>query len=298
MRELYDSVSVVVPAHNSEQFISDSIQSVLSQSISPTEVIVVDDGSADGTSAVVQAFGESVRLIQTPNFGVSHARNIGLECATSRWIAFLDSDDTWEPNFLETFLRFASANPLAVLLFSDFRTFGQHSGQHYLGEAFRRWRRNYELLSPLVCIISSAFMVRKEATTRYPEWARNNEDTIYFNDVADEGPVVHVPELLANYRKHPSSAQRQPDSHERAMKNMFQHYMPNTRNRMRFGNTLVAYAKQRRASRSWNDFYTCCNLLEEHWADDRRIMLSVRAMRLSKLAYDFKDYLDRFRFSS
>jgi hypothetical protein len=199
---------------------------------------------------------------------------------------------------LETFLRYASKNPLAVLLFSDFQTFGQDSNPQYLGKAFGRWRREYELLSPLVCVIPSASMVRKEATTRYPEWARNNEDTIYFNDVADEGPVVHIPELLANYRKHALSAQRQPESHERAIKNMFQHYMSNPRNRIRFGNTLVSYAKQRRASRSWNDFSKYCSLLEEHWADNKRIMLSVRAMRLSKHAYDFKDYLDRIWFSS
>ena len=298
MQQLSDSVSVVIPAYNSEQFISETIQSVLAQSVKPAEIIVVDDGSTDETSKVVQKFGKPVKLIQTPNSGVSHARNIGVERATSTWVAFLDSDDTWEEEFLETFLRYASENPLAVLLFSDFQTFGQDSNPQFLGKAFGRWRREYELWSPLVCVIPSASMVRKDVSTRFPEWARNNEDTIFFNAVADEGQVVHIPELLSNYRKHPSSAQRQPESHERAMKNMFQHYMPNPRNRMRFGNTLVAYAKQRRASRSWNDFYTCCNLLEEHWADDRRIMLSVHAMRLSKLAYDFKDYLDRFRFSS
>ncbi len=293
-----DSVSVVIPAYNSETYISETIHSVLDQSVRPAEVIVVDDGSSDETSKIVRSFEGFVKLIQTPNLGVSHARNIGLERASSSWIAFLDSDDTWEPKCLETFLQYALENPHAVLLFSDFRTFGQVSGPQRLGTSFRRWRREYELLSPLVCVIPSASMVRKDVSTRFPEWARNNEDTIFFNAVADEGQVVHIPELLSNYRKHPSSAQRQPESHERAMKNMFQHYMPNPRNRMRFGNTLVAYAKQRRASRSWNDFYTCCNLLEEHWADDRRIMLSVRAMRLSKLAYDFKDYLDRFRFSS
>ena len=288
-------VSVVIPAFNSERFISEALSSVLLQSIQPKQIMVVDDGSTDSTASVVKQFAGRVDLIQIPNSGVSHARNIGLDRATSTWVAFLDSDDTWEHKFLETFLKYASENPLAVLLFSDFRTFGQESNPQHLGEAFYRWRREHELLSPLVCVIPSASMVRKEVTTRYPEWARNNEDTIYFNDVADEGPVVHVPELLANYRKHASSAQKQFGSNERANKNLIRRYNSNPSERIRLANTFVAYAKQRRAMRSWSDFNEYCNLLESNWADNWKVLLRVRAIRLSAYAYKLKDLVDRLK---
>ncbi len=89
------SISVVIPAYNAGEFISRAIDSVLSQSRRPDEIIVVDDGSTDETAGRIKKFGPEVRYIYQKNAGASVARNRGIEEAGSEWIAFLDADDEW-----------------------------------------------------------------------------------------------------------------------------------------------------------------------------------------------------------
>ncbi|MEZ6019211.1 MAG: glycosyltransferase family 2 protein [Planctomycetota bacterium] len=93
--------SVVIPAYNREGTVGRAIESALAQSYAPFEVIVVDDGSKDGTAAVIEAFGPPVTLIRQPNGGAPVARNTGVRAAKGDWIAFLDSDDYWTPGHLE-----------------------------------------------------------------------------------------------------------------------------------------------------------------------------------------------------
>lgn len=96
------SVSVVIPAYNREASIETAIKSVLWQTLPAAEVIVVDDGSADGTAAKVEAMQHpQVRLIRQANGGISAARNTGIRAATTEWVAFQDSDDEWLPRKLE-----------------------------------------------------------------------------------------------------------------------------------------------------------------------------------------------------
>jgi glycosyltransferase involved in cell wall biosynthesis len=96
------SISVVIPAYNRERTVLTAIRSVLWQTLPPTEVIVVDDGSTDSTTAVVEALAEpKVRLIRQQNGGISAARNSGIEAAMGDWVAFQDSDDEWLPTKLE-----------------------------------------------------------------------------------------------------------------------------------------------------------------------------------------------------
>lgn len=94
------SVSVVIPTHNREKRLRAAIRSVLDQTLPPSEIIVIDDGSTDGTPALMVNFPE-VRYIQQENQGVSQARNHGIRVAKHEWIAFLDSDDEWLPHKLE-----------------------------------------------------------------------------------------------------------------------------------------------------------------------------------------------------
>ena len=93
------SVSVLIPAYNSAKYIKRSIDSVLNQTVLPSEVIVIDDGSTDETAAIAESYGGIVRVISKGrNCGQSTARNFGIQNAVGEWIAFLDSDDEWEPN--------------------------------------------------------------------------------------------------------------------------------------------------------------------------------------------------------
>ena len=90
-------VSVIMPAHNRETFIRDSMDSVLAQTFTDFELIVVDDGSTDTTAAIVESYTDRrIRLIRQPNQGVSVARNTGLEAARGEFITFLDSDDLYK----------------------------------------------------------------------------------------------------------------------------------------------------------------------------------------------------------
>lgn len=89
------TVSVVIPTFNRAQCVREAIESVLSQSIRPDEIIVVDDGSTDHTADVLSEFGDTITVVRQPNRGVSEARNAGVRHAKGEWIAFLDSDDVW-----------------------------------------------------------------------------------------------------------------------------------------------------------------------------------------------------------
>jgi glycosyltransferase involved in cell wall biosynthesis len=94
------SISAIIPAYNAEPFLARAIESVLGQTCPPMELIVVDDGSTDGTGDVARRFGDRVRFFHQENAGVSAARNLGIEKARGEWIAFLDADDWWEPERL------------------------------------------------------------------------------------------------------------------------------------------------------------------------------------------------------
>jgi glycosyltransferase involved in cell wall biosynthesis len=102
-------VSVVIPAFNAEAFVAEAIESVLAQDYDPIEVIVVDDGSADGTAAV--ASGYPVRVITQENGGQAAARNAGVAAAKGTFVSFLDSDDLWLPSKLSTEVAHLSEHP-------------------------------------------------------------------------------------------------------------------------------------------------------------------------------------------
>ena len=95
------AISVILPAFNRAHCLPATLRSVLAQTFTDFEIIVVDDGSTDGTAAVARSFGGQVRVVTQKNCGVSAARNAGLRLARGAWIAFQDSDDLWHPKKLE-----------------------------------------------------------------------------------------------------------------------------------------------------------------------------------------------------
>ena len=92
------TISVIIPLYNKEREIGDTLRSVLAQTLQPTEIVVVDDGSTDGSAGAVRAIASPlVKLVTQANAGVCAARNRAIAESTGDLIALLDADDTWEP---------------------------------------------------------------------------------------------------------------------------------------------------------------------------------------------------------
>lgn len=115
-------ISVVIPLYNCKKYIVRAIQSVLSQTLQPAEIIVINDGSSDNGEKLVEEMNHPlVRLINQNNGGVSVARNKGITEARHEFIAFLDADDEWLPNHLETIHRLIKTYPHCGLFASSYQ---------------------------------------------------------------------------------------------------------------------------------------------------------------------------------
>ncbi len=105
------SVSVIIPVFNDVAYIEEALRSALGQTHAPFEVIVVDDGSTDGSADVARGFGDAVTVLSQANGGISAARNAGLAAATGEVIAFLDADDIWPLDSIALRLAPMQADP-------------------------------------------------------------------------------------------------------------------------------------------------------------------------------------------
>ncbi len=108
-------VSVVIPLYNREGFIARAIDSVLAQTKSAFEIIVVNDGSTDNSAKILEHYHDKIVIITQENSGVSAARNVGIKKAKGNWIAFLDSDDTWHPTKLQKQLAYHDSHPSIMI---------------------------------------------------------------------------------------------------------------------------------------------------------------------------------------
>ena len=105
-----------LPTYQRREWVCRAVRSVFAQRYTDWELIVVDDGSTDGTEEALQAFGPRLRYLWQENRGVSAARNAGLRLARGEIVAFLDSDDTWLPDHLETVVAMLEREPEAALV--------------------------------------------------------------------------------------------------------------------------------------------------------------------------------------
>ena len=112
-------ISVVIPSYNRKELLKRSINSVNNQTIKPFEIIVVDDGSFDGTEAMIKRNYDFIKFIKQKNKGVSAARNFGIKVSSGEWICFLDSDDEWKNDKLEKQIIAVKSNPDYKFFHSD-----------------------------------------------------------------------------------------------------------------------------------------------------------------------------------
>jgi glycosyltransferase involved in cell wall biosynthesis len=115
------TVSVIIPTYNRIEYVPKAIESVLRQTFTDYELIVVDDGSTDGTKDALQKYAHAIHYIYQTNSGVSLARNAGIRQARGKWLAFLDSDDEWGENYLITQIAKAKQHPDLCMQTADCR---------------------------------------------------------------------------------------------------------------------------------------------------------------------------------
>ena len=108
------SISVIIPAYNVEGSLRRCIESAFSQTLKPTEIIVINDGSTDGTAEIAKSYGNRITYLEQENAGQGAARNAGLSIAKDHFVAFLDADDYWLPGFLEACVAFLNNHPNVV----------------------------------------------------------------------------------------------------------------------------------------------------------------------------------------
>jgi glycosyltransferase involved in cell wall biosynthesis len=196
--------TVVIPCYNAAPFLGAAIESVLNQSQSPLEILVIDDGSTDRSAAIAESYGPPVRVVSQKNQGESIARNRGIDEARGDWVAFLDADDVWLPEKLER--QVAVAAPNVACVHTNYYKFGTGQNRCDFSKIPAAERYSLERFflgqSPLG---SSTLMVPKSLPARFPDWTRYAEDAIYIAEVSRLGKMVLVPEFLTAVRCHRAS---------------------------------------------------------------------------------------------
>ena len=184
---------------------ADAVTSVLEQTRAVDEVIVVDDGSTDGTVEALARFGDGVRIVRQANRGVAAARNTGVESAGTTWVALLDADDWWLPQKTERMTSAVAQAPDAVLAYAGRYIHDEATDRRTPAPLVRRSGRVYHPLLAQNFMPTSSVLVRRDA---YLEAGGMDPTLVTCEDwdlwirLARRHPVVCVPERLCVYRKH------------------------------------------------------------------------------------------------
>jgi len=201
-------VTVIIPAYNRERYIGEAIASVLAQTAGDLELVVVDDGSTDGTAAVVAAVADPrVRLLSGAHRGISAAMNRGLAAAHGAYVARCDSDDVWLPALLATLVPILDATPAlaAVTARGEYMDADGRPTGHLLGTAprFAEDALASLLWDDFTCNIATVARRRSvEAVGGYDESLPTNEDWDLWLRLARRAPITSVDRVLARARSH------------------------------------------------------------------------------------------------
>ena len=198
-------VSCVVPVFNAGAFLRETLEHVLAQTYRDLEVVVVDDGSTDGSAGVTAAFGERVRCLTQANRGENAARNTGLKACRGRFIAFCDADDLWHPHKLDRQIATFRQDPRLDVSFTQFQNFEERAST-----AGRT--RHAEVGGEGSGYLPSTLVARREAFERYgafPAADRNPATALWVLRARAQGARVEIlPEVLLSRRLHADNLSR------------------------------------------------------------------------------------------
>ena len=211
-------VSVIMPVLNGERFIDEAIQSIVDQNYENLEFIVVDDGSTDGTARRIDGFRTrlDVRYVrhETPK-GIAVSVNDGLRHATGDLIAFLDSDDAWLPEFLETQTAYLETHPDVGMVHSDFQTVDVDGKvlEESVAVCRNRQRPTGHVFRQLFMdsfIVGNSVLIRRECFTKLGAF----DESLPWGDyhlwlrIARHYKIDYVGKVLTKYRQHSSQSTR------------------------------------------------------------------------------------------
>jgi glycosyltransferase involved in cell wall biosynthesis len=206
-------VSIVIPSYNHARYLAAAIDSVLAQDYPRVELIVIDDGSTDGSSAILEHYRGRFHWEAQPNHGQAATMNRGWHLSRGEILGYLSADDTLARNAVSRSVAMLERHPDAALVYCDFNLVDPD------GKLVRRVNapdfRYEDMVADLVCHPGPGAFFRRAAFKKTGEWSsqyRQYGDYDFWLRLALQGPFVRVPEVLASFRVHPGSQSFTPAS--------------------------------------------------------------------------------------
>ncbi len=172
------SISCIVPVYNGARFLGEALESIRAQSLQPTEIIVVDDGSTDDTARVAHAYSGRLTYRYQSNAGPASARNHGIRIATGDYLAFLDADDLWRADKLELQMLALDRNPMAGYCITYLQNFWTDELKHE-----RDRMRDHGFARPMPGYVCQCLLARRgvfDIVGRFDETKRLGEDQDWY----------------------------------------------------------------------------------------------------------------------
>jgi glycosyltransferase involved in cell wall biosynthesis len=202
-------ISCIVPAFNGERYLGEALDSILSQTYRPLELLVVNDGSTDRTAALVTEYGDRVRSLFQPNAGQAAARNLGLSEARGEFVAFLDQDDLWHPEKLSRQMARFETRSEREFCVTHIRNFCSPDVNTTMAA---RYRDHPRLTRALPGYLTQTLLARRtlfHAMGGFDAALRHSNDTEWFVRAAEHRAVMELlPDTLAYRRFHPKNLSR------------------------------------------------------------------------------------------
>ena len=200
-------ISCIIPVYNGELYLQEALESILAQTYRPLEIIVVDDGSTDGTAALVAGYGDKLRYLFQPNAGTAAACNLGITAADGDFVAFLAADDLWHPEKLSRQISRFQVRPDLDLCVTHVQNFWIPE----LKEESEQFR-HHRIAQPLPGYVPQALLARRalfETVGTFNTSLRHADSTDWFLRANDHGAVVELLlDVLVYRRLHPSNLSR------------------------------------------------------------------------------------------
>ncbi len=209
-------VSVIIPAYNRGRYIRQTVESVLNQTYTNIELIVIDDGSTDDTRDVLEGYGDRIIMLEhegRQNRGQSASINLGLDHASGEYLAILDSDDYWEPDKIESQVGYLQQHPQAGLVYGNGTAVNERG--EFLYNIYPRTHREESkpekvLLDCYFSLPSNALMRKSllKKTGYFDETLRAGQDHDMAIRIAEVVRLAYIDKPLFHYRRHNESISR------------------------------------------------------------------------------------------